>query len=443
MTLNKHLSDKYGSYVFILLCAASVYSLIYMLSANFSPLAVNHYNSYSRQAESWLQGRLSLPENVPWLELAIFDGRYYVSFPPFPSIVMLPFTLFYGAETPDHAIALCTSLFSLIYAYKLGVKVLNNKQYAAIFSLFLILGTNYLHVSLWGAVWYIAQNFAFLLTLMAFYYALTDNKNHSYLSLFFMCAAMGCRPFNALYLAIVLLLIFRREAKPFVGFMKRILVYAIPALVLGAFFMWLNYARFGNIFEFGHNYLPEFVNDPHGQFYIGRVLENLDRMFFSMDYIGFPLFHGFAFWLASPIVVCFVVYLAVYIIRGFKKRSSSLGARDNLYDENSSGQSECNAVISTCCIRPKTKVNDKMLIFTLIFLIMLHLIAFSFHRTLGGHQFGARYTVDTLPAFYLGLLLMQKKIPKNNMVYLNIPPLIFGLLLNFQGTVEFLAYYSR
>ena len=442
MTLNKHLSDKYGPYVIILLSAVSVYSLIYMLSANFSPVADNPYNNFSRQAVSWLNGRLSLPENIPWLEIAIFEGRYYVSFPPFPSIVILPFTLFYGINTPDHAIALCISFLALIFAYKLGEKVLGNKPYAVIFSLFLILGTNYLHISLWGTVWYIAQNFAFLLTLMAFYYALTDNKNHSYLSLFFMCAAMGCRPFNALYLPVVLLLIFRREAKSLVGFLKKILFHAIPASALGAFFMWLNYARFGSIFEFGHNYLPEFYNDPHGQFYIGRVAGNLARMFFGMDFIGFPLFHGFAFWLASPIVVSFVVYLLVYVIKEFRNKCFT----GDCSSYPSDGEDVKVTRVVTCNKlgnRPKVQDNDKILVIALLLLIMLHLVAFSFHRTLGGHQFGSRYTVDTLPAIYLGLLLILKKLPQNGSVYLNIPPMIFGLLLNFQGTVAFLAYYSQ
>ncbi|MCL2662998.1 MAG: hypothetical protein FWE83_06665 [Oscillospiraceae bacterium] len=449
MTLNNRLSDKYGPYVFILLCAIVVYSLIYTLSVNFSPIAGNHYNTFSRQAESWLHGRLSLPENVPWLELAIFEGRYYVSFPPFPSIVMLPFVLLFGINTPDHAIALCLSFLSLFYAYRLGIRVLSNKKHAVIFSLFLILGTNYLHISLWGAVWYITQNFAFLLTLMAFYYALTDNRKHSFLSLFFMCAAMGCRPFNILYLPVVLYLIYRREAKPLTGFLKRIFVYAIPAITMGTFYLWHNYARFGSIFDFGHNYLPEFVNDPHGQFYIGRVLANLGRMFFSMDFIGFPLFYGFAFWLASPIVVSFVVYFIVYLIKGFQKCKSIDKAGVNLrHSEGKVARNEAGLLAGdiTCNDSGNQSIikdNNRVVIYMLLFLIAIHLLAFSFHRTMGGHQFGARYTVDTLPAFYLGLLLMLKKLPRNGSVYLNIPPMIFGLLLNFQGTVEYLVYYFQ
>ena len=405
MLLDKLVKSKYGPYSIIFFVAIIVYSLIYMFSGDFSVTANNWFNSYSIQAARWLDGHLDLEHNISWLEIAIFEGRYFISFPPFPSIVMLPFVFFMGTDTPDHAIALAISLLSLMYAYKIGAKFLTNRYHAVFLSLFLILGTNYLHISLWGAVWYIAQNMAFLFTLMAFYYALTDNSRHSYISLFAMCAAMGCRPFNALYLPVVLYLIYIRENKTFTLYVKKVFIYAIPAIILGVFFMWLNYARFGNIFEFGHNYLPEFTYDPHGQFYAGRILSNLNRMFFDFNMTSFPLFHGFAFWVASPIFISYILYFFTYI---FKKNQ---------------------------------KDKSDYLILALPLLVLMHIVAFSFHRTLGGHQFGSRYTVDTLVATYLGLLFILKKIPPSNNVYFNIMPMLFGLLLNFFGTIEFLLFY--
>jgi len=367
---------------------------------------------------------LDLGENIPWLELAVFERKYYVSFPPFPSIVMLPFVLLFGINTPDNAIAFIVSLCSLIYAYKLGYKILGNKNYAILLSLFLVLGTNYLHVSLWGSVWYIAQNMAFLFTLMAFYYSVTDNSKHSYIALFAICAAMGCRPFNALYLPVVLYLLLKRENESFLVSAKRLLIYSLPAVALGSFFMWLNYARFGNIFEFGHNYLPEFVNDPHGQFYTGRILDNLSRMFFNLNITEFPMFHGFAFWLASPIVVSYFACLVLYVVKGTKVVRGTV-------------------LLTTCQEnRPSDNLgNYSGLIFGLLLLTMLHIVAFSFHRTLGGHQFGSRYTVDTLPAVYLGMLFMLRKLMPDNRIYLNIVPMLFGLVLNFIGTVQFMTYY--
>ena len=244
---------------------------------------------------------------------------------------------------------------------------------------------------------------------MAFYYAITDNKRHTWASLFLMCTAMGTRPFNVVYLPIILYLIYVREGTPIVPFVKKLFIHALPALYMGLFFAWLNLARFGNVFEFGHNYLPEFTNDPHGQFYIGRVASNLRRLLFYMNLFNFPQFGGRAFWAVSPIVVSYIAYYAVYIAQSIKSK----------------------------------KIDWKIdfLILVIPVLVFLHIVFFSFHRTLGGHQFGARYTVDVLPTVYLGLLLILKKLPPENKIYLNFAPFLFGLLLNFFGSIMFFLDY--
>ena len=418
MNFDKLLAKKYGPYLVVFAAAIGVYSLIYLFSDGFSINAHNWWNNYSRQAYSWLNGRLDLPENRPYLEIAMFNGRYYISFPPFPSVVLLPFVALFGYNTPDHFIAFGFALLSTMFAYKIAATLLKDKKYAIFFSLFLVLGTNYLHISLWGSVWYLAQNMAFAFTLMAFYFALSEKKNHSILSLFFMCAAMGCRPFNALYLPVLLWLLYRREGDSTPQFVKKLLVYAIPAIMLGAFFMWLNYARFGSIFEFGHNYLPEFTIDPDGQFHFSRVPRNLQMMFFERDIAhgilnGFPFVGqvGFAFWLASPIVISFVVYLVIWVMK--------------MRDPNEENRAE----------------NDPI-VWLILVLVVLHLFAFSFHRTLGGRQFGSRYAADSLPAIFLGLMLILSKLKLSvNHVYANIAPMLFGLLINFHGTIMFFIFY--
>ena len=48
-----------------------------------------------------LREPLPLPEDVPYLELAVYGGDYYVSFPPVPSLLLLPLTFFFGMDTPD------------------------------------------------------------------------------------------------------------------------------------------------------------------------------------------------------------------------------------------------------------------------------------------------------------------------------------------------------
>ena len=71
--------------------------------------------------------------------------------------------------------------------------------------------------------------------------------------------------------------------------------------------MILNYARFGSIFEFGHNYLPEFTEAENGQFSLQYALDNLPSLFklpiFAENGNGalvFPSCNGVAVWLVSP-----------------------------------------------------------------------------------------------------------------------------------------------
>ena len=53
-------------------------------------LDTNVCNTYALQADAWRRGHLDLGQNYSWLEIAEFNGKFYCSFPPFPSYVLLP-----------------------------------------------------------------------------------------------------------------------------------------------------------------------------------------------------------------------------------------------------------------------------------------------------------------------------------------------------------------
>ena len=87
----------------------------------------------------------------------------------------------------------------------------------------------------------------------------------------------------------------------------------ISATCIGIIYMVYNYVRFNNVFEFGHNYLPEFVNSKDGQFNMSYVLTNLYRIFvrqvnvkdnMGLDYV---MFDGFNVFVANPIFIIFLV----------------------------------------------------------------------------------------------------------------------------------------
>ena len=113
----KNTDTDYISILLLCLCVTAVFFVAWTFTGQW-PWKSQAYNSYILQAQSWLEGRLDLGRDYPYLELAIFNNKYYVSFPPFPSYVMLPFLLI-GWNSCDSMIAFAVSLLGAVYAFNI------------------------------------------------------------------------------------------------------------------------------------------------------------------------------------------------------------------------------------------------------------------------------------------------------------------------------------
>ncbi len=392
-------------YLAILFCIA-VFLWIIGAFTGMWPSDNNSYNSFALQADSWLNGRLDLGMDYKWLELAIYDGKYFVSFPPFPSYILLPFALFCGANTPDNMINAVATVIGAIYAYKLCLKALGDEKrsMAFLFTMLLYLGSNTMFFIANGWVWFMAQNFSFTLTIMAVYYA---DKGYAGLSLFFWACAVGCRPFQILYLPVLIVLMistWKKEERDFniVKKIKSDWYKGIPCFLVALSYCILNYARFGSIFEFGHNYLPEFTRTETGQFNLAYLKGNLANMFRLPKLIedtgmmNFFTSDGIAFWLVNPIIILFVISIIYKLVKSRDKKLA-LGIM-------------------------------------ILALLMVHIVILCLHRTLGGWHFGNRYTCDTLPVVLFGTLICMPESERfKPAVYV---VFIFGFALNLLGTVS-------
>ena len=320
-------------------------------------------DSYTLQTVNWLQGRMYIEngENYPWLELAIYEGQYYVSFPPIPSVVLLPFVLFWGMDTPNNLLIAVYGLIAAALAYHILLRRNRSSRTAAFWALFTVWGSNMLWMTTNGGVWFQAQALNLVFCLAAVLAALDRRKA---LSTTMLALAVGCRPFSVLFLP-VFALWFAWEETDSRGFFSSLLRQwrcLIGPIAIALFLMGYNFARFGDPLEFGHNYLPEFTRAEHGQFHIGYLLPNLKNMFLSAVTIAegrlhFDIFGAFPFYLANPL---FLVLLVRQI--------------QNLIRRNITAQG---VLLSAG--------------------ILLGLVLLCMHRTLGGWQFGARYTCDLLP----------------------------------------------
>ena len=77
----------------------------------------NGYPSFALQANAWLQGRLDLGQDYPWLELAVFQGDWYVSFPPVPTIPVYLLTFIFGENVPDNLLVKLYALAGMLASF--------------------------------------------------------------------------------------------------------------------------------------------------------------------------------------------------------------------------------------------------------------------------------------------------------------------------------------
>lgn len=362
----------------------------------------NPYNTYALQADSWRQGRLDLSQDYPWLELAIFNEKYYCSFPPFPSYLLFPLTFIWGSNTPDFFLLFVFDLIIAAFLYKLAIQSDIKPAYGMLEAFLALFASNMVFIIIDPSVWFLAQTTCFMLSLLAIFYG---RKGNAMLSLLFFSCSVGCRPMQAVFLPVLLYWIYRaqkeREPELSVGKMIRQNIWCVvPAAVIGFSYMVLNYARFGNIMEFGHNYLPEFVRSEKGQFSVSYIADNLRTLFALPEFaedgkMVINTMGNLSVMIVSPIVAIVILLMIITLLKKEKKEAVS-------------------AIL--------------VLVFSCVYMLIVVM-----HKTMGGWHFGNRYSNDILPWIYAATLIMFRKHPE--WMKYQIPCFIFSFCLNVTGTI--------
>lgn len=366
----------------ILFCLALAL-LLYHSLAGGTLLHHNDYDSYALQAENWLAGRnyIADGENYLWLELAIYQGRYYHSFPPVPVLWMLPWVLAYGsaAAVPSNLAMALLALLCACGCYACCARAGLSSAAASCLTLFVSMGSNAFWLSTSGGVWFLAQMLGLCLALWGLFFAQRATAPSAALTSLCMALAVGCRPFYALLLALWLVWYARRFPA-----WKKLLPPLLPAVLAAACMMGYNLARFGNPLEFGRSYLPEFVRSPEGQFSLTYLLQNLTNLLRPITLDGdlqlhFAIFNGFFFLAANPLfLLCLLRGILVTVRRDARNPALPLPTRGWVLALGGG-----------------------------ITVLLLCL-----HRTLGGWQFGTRYLIDLFPWVILWFLARPRWQPR-------------------------------
>jgi len=273
--------SRRGMPLFLFIAFLAIYSLTAGVSLTRHSLAPH----FVYLAEAFLHGHLDLIHvpNPPY-DLTPFAGRWYVSFPPLPALLMLPLVALRGLAVSDIAFSVVIGALDVALFYMVLGRLTRDPRYAirdprAVVWLCVLLG---LGTPLWycaalGSVWYTAHVVA--VGCLCLYALETLGRNRPLVT--GLCLGLGFLARAPVLLAFPLTLVLGvQQHRGFQERLRFLLLLALgmaPALVgQGAY----NWARFGSPLEFGYRWMnsPELLAGRQatwGQFSLHFLPENL------------------------------------------------------------------------------------------------------------------------------------------------------------------------
>ena len=224
------------------------------------------------QAEAFLRGQLALTARPPNLNDWVFEhGRWYVSFPPFPAVLMMPFVAFAGLGFDDVAFTVPFAAVNVALLYRLMRRIQeldggtrSEWDHAALALLFGF-GTLAWSCSIRGEVWFTAEVIGVTLTLLYLHAALRA-KHPVLAGLLLAFGSITRTPiaFSAIFFVLEAIAAggrldrenLRQAFTERLGATARSLaLFAVPIAAVAVPMGLMNAARFGSPTEFGHRHL--------------------------------------------------------------------------------------------------------------------------------------------------------------------------------------------
>jgi len=318
-----------------LLLALGIWAVCTGVYFSFAPLDLitRHTiaNHHALLAESWLHGRLDLGHPPPSYtgnnDFASYKGKWYVSFPPFPAVVMLPVVAIAGSaeKVRDGQVWLWLAgvgpavLFLALEKLRRAGHSDRSERINLLLAGVFAFGTVYFFTAEQGTVWFGAHVVA--VALSALYLLFAIDAERPVLAGSMIVLALATRgPSIALAAAFFAAEALRVSRRPgTTGFwagldrralFRKVALFSAP-IVLGMIpILWLNHHRFDRMFEFGHSFLVigwRARIDKWGLFSYHYLPKNLGVMLTSLPwFIKVPgLFqinvHGLALWVTTPL----------------------------------------------------------------------------------------------------------------------------------------------
>jgi hypothetical protein len=272
-------------------------------------------------ADAFLHGQLHTTAPPPNLNDWVRIGdRWYVSFPPFPAVLMMPFVAIAGLRFNDVLFTVFFGALNVSLVYSLLRRLAREGAEGdppgrpafehAVLALVYGFATLAWSCAIRGEVWFTAETIGVTLTLL-FVHASLGGRHPIWAGLLVACAAITRTPlaFSAIFFPLQALLAGREVS--WAGLraaladpqrrgqaVRKVLLFAAPIALVAAPTAYMNQVRFGSWTEFGHSHLyANRVNaqiQKYGLFHYAFLERNLHAAFTRLPLIEFhPLRIGF------------------------------------------------------------------------------------------------------------------------------------------------------
>lgn len=333
-----------------LLLATGIYAVcvgvFFLLAARDRIVAHTPFNHFALLAEAWLDGRTDLGGRPPAYaqnnDFAAFDGKWFVTFPPFPAALLLPLVWLGGGadQVRDGQVFIWLAgvgpavLFLALEKLRRTGRSTRSEATNAVLSLLLAFGTVYFFTALQGTVWFAAHVVA--VGLGAFYLLFALDAERPVLA--GLMVGLGFLTRTPLLFAVPLFafealraagragapagaleppgrlldeaLLYLRNASR-----RRLLLslvaFAAPVTLCIGFAFWHNAARFGDPLDFGYKHLTvawKARMNEWGLFHYHYLARNLGVVLTGLPWwtpkepVPFQInLHGLALWLTTPL----------------------------------------------------------------------------------------------------------------------------------------------
>lgn len=275
-------------------------------------------------ADSFLHGKLYLPNPPSDQDLVFYNSHWYIPIPPLPAFIMLPLVAVFGVKainTTLVSLCLAASTATLVFLILNEMRRLDWIRLPLSGQLWLValfsFGTVHLWLSVVSRVWYFSQVCAVFFAALAFLSVL--KRAPAWLTGLCLGLALLARPnLFTLWPALAAIAIQLQIAQSGQFNWKKssgwALLSALPVIAAVVFLLYYNYLRFGSFLDFGYTSIYSggtVVSDARqfGIFSLHFIPNNLQTMFLSLPELDaqcnyfLPRGHGISMLAATPAIL--------------------------------------------------------------------------------------------------------------------------------------------